>query len=46
MRRYWVKDEDSNVVVNTHFGTEAAAAAVVDALEDVSGDEFHVETEP
>lgn len=46
MRRYWVKDDDSRVAVNTHFATEGKAAAVADALEGVSSDEFHVETEP
>lgn len=46
MRRYWVKDDDRQVAVNTHFASEGKAAAVADALRDVTGDEYHVETEP
>lgn len=46
MRRYWVKDQDSNIVVKTYFGSEGKAAAVADALESVSTNEYHVETAP
>lgn len=46
MRRYWVKDDDRNIVVKTHFSSEGKASAVADALESVSTNEYHVETAP
>lgn len=46
MRRYWVKMESGHIAVNAHFASEGKAAAVVDALEEVSDNEYHVETAP